>query len=680
MKAYAFDALLGAILIFTSSACFTYVPTCEETPDAPGCVASQGGNVEDAEGDAPKGADSEPSSDDVVALDTGADVDAGVSDGMQDDVVEPSCIVDADCAAQVEDACSLPRCQAGLCTTVAAGDGTSCDDGLACTHDDGCMAGTCAGTPITCPSPARNCASAVCSEAESGCFEDLSGCECVEATDCGPQHECSGAGTCVCVPDCEVKTCGGDGCGGSCGSCEASETCTTEGQCVCQPDCAGKQCGDDGCGGTCGTCGTGQACTAAGQCVCQPDCAGKQCGDDGCGGTCGTCGTGQACTAAGQCVCQPDCADKQCGDDGCGGTCGSCGTGQACTAAGQCVCQPDCAGMQCGDDGCGGTCGTCGTGQACTAAGQCVCQPDCADKQCGDNGCGGLCGACTGGLVCNAQGQCSEPPCGKLGVPCPDGFTCTGSGTCESATEVFVPAGPFWMGCNLALDGACDSGELPQHEVDVPGFAIWKTEVMAANYKQCVNAGGCTGPISHGDPYYSERATFPNTAKQNHPMNFVDWSQAVKYCQWMDARLCTEAEWEKAARGGCEQYPGELCSAASAIYPWGNDAPSCAVAHYDQCGTLATVPAASFPAAKSPYGALGMAGNVWEWVEDCDHWTYDGAPTDGSAWITECSGSGVDRIQRGGSFFMGASFLRASTRWQLNIGAGDVGFRCCRSM
>jgi hypothetical protein len=109
----------------------------------------------------------------------------------------------------------------------------------------------------------------------------------------------------------------------------------------CTPNCAGMQCGPDGCGGSCGTCAATQACNANNQCVsnCTPNCNGLQCGNDGCGGSCGTCAAGLSCNAGGQCVsnCTPNCTGLQCGNDGCGGSCGTCVSGQTCNAGGQCV-------------------------------------------------------------------------------------------------------------------------------------------------------------------------------------------------------------------------------------------------------------------------------------------------------------------------------------------------------
>jgi hypothetical protein len=122
---------------------------------------------------------------------------------------------------------------------------------------------------------------------------------------------------------------------------------------MCFASCDGKSCGDDGCGGSCGTCDGGDVCSG-GQCVCVPHCDGHTCGDDGCGGSCGSCPSYDSCSG-GYCYCAnptPYC-NGRCGtvSDGCGGTinCESC------------TCHPSCTGKRCGAaDGCGGRChGTC---------------------------------------------------------------------------------------------------------------------------------------------------------------------------------------------------------------------------------------------------------------------------------------------------------------------------------
>ncbi|MFT7621734.1 MAG: hypothetical protein ACI9WU_000899, partial [Myxococcota bacterium] len=99
-----------------------------------------------------------------------------------------------------------------------------------------------------------------------------------------------------CVPACDDKTCGPDGCGGACGECPGSQDCGDDGQCICTPDCEGMQCGDDGCGGFCGQCAPEQLCDDAGTCVCDPQCGDKVCGPDACGGSCGVCDDGLECT------------------------------------------------------------------------------------------------------------------------------------------------------------------------------------------------------------------------------------------------------------------------------------------------------------------------------------------------------------------------------------------------
>jgi hypothetical protein len=141
------------------------------------------------------------------------------------------------------------------------------------------------------------------------CWEGIKLCEgggvktCVgglwSAVDPCLQGGCSNGECTDCVPDCEGKGCGTNGCGGSCGDC-GGEVCE-DGQCPCTPDCEGRVCGGDGCGGSCGFCSGGLAC-AGGECSCAPDCAGKDCGPDGCGGQCGICQGDFECSAQSECV------------------------------------------------------------------------------------------------------------------------------------------------------------------------------------------------------------------------------------------------------------------------------------------------------------------------------------------------------------------------------------------
>jgi hypothetical protein len=145
------------------------------------------------------------------------------------------------------------------------------------------------------------------------------------------------------------------------------------GNCTCTPQCTGRTCGSDGCGGTCGTCMGGQACSA-GVCTCVPQCAGKGCGPDGCGGMCGTCASGSCNAATGMCVgCTPVCAGKQCGPNGCGQACGQCtGNNEICeTTTGQCVDAGELPGTDGGVDG--GNGGGAGGGGGPDVTGGCGC-------------------------------------------------------------------------------------------------------------------------------------------------------------------------------------------------------------------------------------------------------------------------------------------------------------------
>lgn len=241
-------------------------------------------------------------------------------------------------------------------------------------------------------------------------------------------------------------------------------------------------------------------------------------------------------------------------------------------------------------------------------------------------------------------------------------------GTPDEVVEgmVEVPAGAFEMGCNDAVDVDCGSEEYPYHTVDVPGFWIDKLEVTTAQYAACTDAGGCS-EAEPGNAWSS--CNLGIDGREDHPINCVTWYQAVEYCAWAGKRLPTEAEWEKAARG-----------TDGRIYPWGNDEPTCdhAVISWAGCPQrTSTEPVGSKPLGASPYGAQDMAGNVWEWVEDWYHETYDGAPTDGSAWVTP---EGTEKVVRGGSwsYYFLSNDLRTSHRrtdipqdWN-----GHVGIRC----
>ncbi|MGM0575397.1 MAG: formylglycine-generating enzyme family protein [Myxococcota bacterium] len=456
----------------------------------------------------------------------------------------------------------------------------------------------------------------------------------------------------------------------------------------CEPDCAGKDCGGDGCGGSCGSCADGETCDGAAQCVEE--------GADPCGGV-----TSEGC-------CEGDtlryCEDGQPESLDCdAGTCGwnapasfyDCSTDGSAEPSGthpkacEGGCTPDCADKECGGDGCGDTCGTCGGDESCVV-GQCQ-----VDEDCGDVTSEGVCDGdvltyCAGGMLLQEDCAASGMSCGWSDVN--EVWTCVesdpGGGCWPDCPEmVEVPGGPFLMGCNESVDADCESDEYPQHEVDVPSFEIDVTEVTNASYAEFLNAHGnvCDGEEcvdSDDSDLRLEQSGSVWTASAgygDHPVVEVTWYGASGYCQWSGKRLCTESEWEKAARGTDGRK-----------YPWGNAEATCEYAVMDDefvgadgCGTDETWPVGSKPAGASPYGVLDMAGNVWEWVADRYHSDYEGAPTDGSAWE---AGSSSYRPVRGGGFVNYHTYdVRAGHRYialpdDSGAYSGFVaGCRCCSS-
>lgn len=204
--------------------------------------------------------------------------------------------------------------------------------------------------------------------------------------------------------------------------------------------------------------------------------------------------------------------------------------------------------------------------------------------------------------------------------------------------------------------------ERPAHAVHLSAFSLDRTEVSNAAYWRCVAADGCAPAASAADD--------PRIGRPEQPVVMVSWAQAAAYCAWQGGALPTEAQWERAARGG---------SARS--FPWGslwnsrlgNHAPDADNTNLD--GYAYAAPVDAFPDGRSFYGVLGMAGNVWEWV--ADHY----APS--YAEVVSCvqpqgPSSGAERVIRGGSWRTPPTFLRVSERGHIaeHERRPDVGFRC----
>jgi formylglycine-generating enzyme required for sulfatase activity len=221
-----------------------------------------------------------------------------------------------------------------------------------------------------------------------------------------------------------------------------------------------------------------------------------------------------------------------------------------------------------------------------------------------------------------------------------------------------IPAGSFTMGSNTS-----DPSEKPAHQVALrKPFAIGKYEVTVDQWNACAASGAC-----------------PRTGETNRPGNTpvrdVSWDEAQLYLKWLGTaggqtyRLPTEAEWEFAARGG------------STTRFWWGESMQKGKANCKDCGEpwqdSGPAPVGSF--APNQFGLHDMNGSVWEWVQDCWHNTYKGAPTDGRAWEeANCT----VRVIRGASWRDGASYMPSTTRFKYDaaVRQSQNGFRVARDV
>jgi formylglycine-generating enzyme required for sulfatase activity len=215
---------------------------------------------------------------------------------------------------------------------------------------------------------------------------------------------------------------------------------------------------------------------------------------------------------------------------------------------------------------------------------------------------------------------------------------------CTDCPEMIaVPAGSFLMGSPV---GQGDNDEHPQHNVSfAKPFAIAKYELTFDQWDGCVGHGDCAPHVSDS-----------GWGRGWQPAINVSWDDAQSYVAWLsritgkEYRLLSEAEYEYAARAG-----------AQTVYPWGDHHAVTALANCEGCGSQwdgkQTAPVGSFAA--NEFGLYDMVGNVLEWVEDCYHGSYVGAPTDGLHWIVACQDDHL-RIERGGSWEINLSEVRSA--------------------
>ena len=220
---------------------------------------------------------------------------------------------------------------------------------------------------------------------------------------------------------------------------------------------------------------------------------------------------------------------------------------------------------------------------------------------------------------------------------------------------VYVPAGEFTMGTNQSEGIGPNTPRFnndarPEHKVTVGAFYIDKTEVTNAAYKKFCDA------TEYPTPPGWKNNTFPE-GQNDFPVIRISWPEASAYAAWIGKRLPTEIEWEKAARG-----------TDARLFPWGND--------WDENRVVSSRDGALKVGSKlegaSPYGALDMAGNVYEWTSN---WydAYPDAPIKFAEYGTTMKvirGGGYDYRSVAQTFFRSVAFPRTRSDW--------IGFRCAR--
>jgi len=278
----------------------------------------------------------------------------------------------------------------------------------------------------------------------------------------------------------------------------------------------------------------------------------------------------------------------------------------------------------------------------------------------------------------------------------------------DGAEMVYVPAGEFLMGlteneaeavwkeCGKDCERSWIFDEVPQHEVYLDSYWIYKTEVTndmfatfvkETQWETDAEKAGISWVNNQKTEEWEEtvganwqRPAGENSnieGKGNYPVVQVSWQDAEAYCEWAGGRLPTEAEWEKAARGTDGRK-----------FPWGNEEltgerlnycdTNCEFSSSDESendGYSETAPVGNYPLGASPYGALDMAGNVWEWVQDWyaeDYYT--NSPKDYPPGPT----TGEERVLRGGAWSDPYLWIRTTDRGKSNpaLSTNVTGFRC----
>ncbi len=276
------------------------------------------------------------------------------------------------------------------------------------------------------------------------------------------------------------------------------------------------------------------------------------------------------------------------------------------------------------------------------------------------------------------------------GTDVPTVSACPESGRCDRpfCEQVLIPGGPFVMGSDEEPRGEPPEDfrgldifgdPRPAHEVLLGPYCIDKYEVTVERYEDCVRAGAC-------DPGEARYSALPGSGvfltRVNHypddcrnrgdlcptcPVNCRSHAQARDYCRWTGRRLCTEAEWERAASG---PGPGKR------PFPWGSDPVDPATANIAGVGPGHVLPVGSLPGGASVEGVLDLAGNVYEWVDDV-YWEY--ATPAGSS--SDASRERFLWVGRGGCFHTDSGYENwERTTFDPDFDWGCIGIRCCASV
>ena len=240
-----------------------------------------------------------------------------------------------------------------------------------------------------------------------------------------------------------------------------------------------------------------------------------------------------------------------------------------------------------------------------------------------------------------------------------------------------IPAGKFAMGAE-----AWGEYESPIHEVFVDNFYIDIHQVTNEEFNEFVSITGYkTSAEDKGSAKGYENSMLKEIAglnwksyfteeRKNHPVVLVSWYDAVTYATWAGKRLPSEAEWEKAARGGLE----------SKLYPWGDDTPLPGLCNFGKTTTdfPATMEVKSFP--PNNYGLYDMCGNVWNW---CNDWFSESSYNIEENQNPKGPKTGTTKVRRGASFNIIQTFrLRTSNRgaYDPKSCAINIGFRCVKDI